>query len=602
MTGARQAGVLAAVLASLALASPAAAVPAGSDLFVTDPDSTQFTFGGDFTIPAGFFGPGSEPFSGTVAFGGVPLRGLGDADTVVRRTEPAELPAVPGTDTVPVEILQLQLQSVQPIRVKVGAGTELWDVDVGLSPTRSVAGQMTITKTSELGGTFDSTLPVFPVFTFSRVSDGAVRTLDVGQLPLSPQAVQALTFRADNVPWFNGDCPGSVLHVPGVNDGFCPGVKPGGEKQLTLEQSQLARHGIYPAQPLQNHYKCYEAEPRTKFRPREVQLVDQLGFERVRVLKPVTLCNPVKKNAERIENKLAHLKCYSIKTLEEQPTFTGRQFFVRNQFGTAMVTVGKAVRLCLPSRKQIVGKRGQAPLGTGSGGLTELGDHFKCYKASGGTGAATVSLSDQFDVERVRVAKLRYLCNPVQKDDTRIQHPLSHLACYQIVALKRQPPFSPVTVRVRNQFGVEVLRVVRPETLCVPSLKIRKDGGGGPPPGIPPDVDLTCQPSSVTVPAGGSVRVTCRVAAVGGTPGQTRQVTVDCQGSQGVQCDPSQRSGTLAVSSFFDVSFDLSASLPGQATITSRSQGESESVQVQVAVKGGGGGQPPYSYRSSATA
>lgn len=592
MRGARQAVVFAAVAVSLAVGSPANAVPPGSDLFVTDPDSTRFAFTGEVTIPAGFFAPGSEPFSGTVSFGGVPLGDLGDADTVVRRAEPADLPAVPSTDTIPVEIIQLQLQSVTPIQVRVGGATELWRVDVGLSSTQRT-GQMTITKTTAEGGTFDSALPVIPRFVFRRVSDGAERVLDLGQQPLSQQAIQALTFQAQDVPWLAADCPGSILHVPGVNDGFCPGVTTGGEKRLTLEQSQLASHGIYPAQPLQNHYKCYGAEPRRAFRPREVRLVDQLGLERVRVLKSVTLCNPVKKNAERIENRLAHLECYAIKTLEEQPSSTGRQFLVRNQFGTATVTVGKPERLCLPSRKQIVGKRGQPPLGTGSAGLTELGDHFKCYKASGAAGAATVRLTDQFHVERVRVAKLRYLCNPVQKDETRIQHPLSHLACYQIVALRRKPPFSPVTVRVRNQFGAEVLRVVRPETLCVPSLKVKKDGGG-PPPAVPPDFDLTCQPPSVSVPPGGSVRVTCRVAAVGGTPGQTREVTLGCEGSQGVKCTPSQRSGTVAVDSFFDVFFDISASQPGQATVTAGSDGTSETVQVPVTVESDGDYQQPY--------
>ena len=585
----KMAGIFAVVLASLALASPAVAVPPGSDLFVTDPSSTEFAFAGDFAIPAGFFEPGSKPFSGTIDFAGTPLGPYGDADTVVRRTEPADLPAVPSTDTVPIEIIQLQLQSVEPIQVQGGSTTQLWDVRVDLSPTPQPTGQMVITKSNDLGGTFDSTLPVIPRFTFTRQGDGVQRIFDLGQQKLSTQVIQALSFRANSVPWYNGDCPGSIFRAPGVNDGFCPGVTEAGEKQLTVEQALSAQHGVYPAQPLQNHYKCYSVESQGRFNQRTVDLTDQFGFARVRVLRPARLCNPVQKNAERIENKLAHLKCYTISTVSGPSTGAAGEYLLRNQFGTQKVAIGKAEQLCLPSRKQIVGKTGQPSLGSGSASLLKLGDHYKCYKATGAAAAVVVSLKDQFHTERARVAKLLRLCTPVQKNETKIQHPLVHLACYQIFDVTGGRPFSPLLVRVRNQFGIEVLRVLRPKELCVPSQKIRKDGGG-PPPEIPLDLDLSCQPTSVTAPQNGTAQVACRVAAVSGTSGRTTQVTVSCQGTQGVQCTPSPSSGVLTVDSFFDVVVEITASQSGTATVTASSPGTTDSADVAVTVEQHGGG------------
>ena len=106
----------------------------GFDLFETDPGHTAFTFQAPCTqIPPGFFDPGSQPYVGTVQLGGVPLRSfnghpVGDADTIVRRLQPAG--PFPGTAVVPIELVQLHLQSAEPITVRYlsvplgGAATE----------------------------------------------------------------------------------------------------------------------------------------------------------------------------------------------------------------------------------------------------------------------------------------------------------------------------------------------------------------------------------------------------------------------------------------------------------------------------------------------
>ena len=310
-------------VAVLALAARAAAVPAGADLFATDPDQTSFAFQGDFAVPAGFFDPGSQPFQGDVRFFGVQLgtfagKGVGDADTVVKRLAAANIgPPFPSTDTVPIELVGLSLQSTAPITVQVGGATQLWDVTAEPSPGARSFGTMTITKTGETGGTFDSRLTVLPLFHFTRRSDGVQRFLDLGGITLPPAALDALTLKASGVPWTTG-CADPALRVAGLNDGFCPGVDPDGEKRLTLEQSQLAQHGVYVAQPPPNHYKCYVVES-PRVRARSVLLSDQFGRRRAIAVRPIALCNPVKKNREPIQKRPTHLECYGLTLTRPAP-------------------------------------------------------------------------------------------------------------------------------------------------------------------------------------------------------------------------------------------------------------------------------------------
>ncbi len=491
-------GVLALALAPAAASGVTSTIPAGYDLFVTDP-GTSFGFTGDFSVPAGFFDPASAPFSGTVDFRGEPIgefggHAVGDADTIVQRLEAAEPPA-----TVPIEIVELNLASVEPITVQVGTGMQLWDVHVDLSPARPSHGSMTITKTGEEGGTFSSQLLVLPRFTFVRESDGATRTLDLGtSLPAGSAGEAAITLKATGV-WRAG-CVYPALAVAGLNDGFCPGLTEDGQKQLTVEEALLARHGVYPAQPAPDHFKCYRVG-RTSFKTRSVSLADQFGASLITVKRPRTLCNPVQKNSERIVNPAAHLKCYAIQAGD----FTPRDVLVANQFGSQELRVLAPKTLCLPSTKKLLsGKRLSLPRGDPS----QLGDHYQCYSVSGSLEQRVVRLRDQFHVERVRVLRPIQLCNPVSKNGEPLLHPLRHLTCYAIEDVRRTV-FSVRRVRVTNQFGVEVLRVIRPYSLCVPSTKTILPEQ--PPPEQPP----TCSGAFTSAQgAQAGYQFTCTVAVV----------------------------------------------------------------------------------------
>ena len=163
-------------------------VRTGDDTWVTPPGGSTFvTFNtADLPpLPAGFFGPGSQPFNGTVTFKGKPLTtnptgALGRADTLVTRLVDATFFAFGDSDTIPIQIKGLSLVSESPITVSFDDGhTELWNVKLTLSTLApQPTGSMTIRLDCFDGGIFSSDLPVLPRFLFSR--SGARRVLDCG--------------------------------------------------------------------------------------------------------------------------------------------------------------------------------------------------------------------------------------------------------------------------------------------------------------------------------------------------------------------------------------------------------------------------------------
>ena len=262
----------------------------GVDLFTTpDGGTTDQDFSG-MPIPAGFFGPGSDPFVGTVVYGGAPLAttpggAIFPADTIVRRLDTALLGG-PGTqDVVPIEIVALHLQSVQPITVTFNGGMNprLWDVQSCLSSAApQQAGSMAIRLGScdpREGGTFQATLPVLPRLVFTEVGNPLnQRILDMGALLIPPIQFQTLNghwlpqdpsnqFQIIPSPaglTVDHDCNPGTLNVGPLpsSSNFVPGLRaercdpancsgaPTFAKRLTNEQAAFAAHGVLPAQPL----------------------------------------------------------------------------------------------------------------------------------------------------------------------------------------------------------------------------------------------------------------------------------------------------------------------------------------------------------------
>lgn len=171
------------IVLGLAGAAQASDVLAGFDLWTTPPGGAFEDFGGACPIPADFFAPGSDPFTGVVTFVGQPL-GLpntANADTMVERLATAQLATVPSTDTIAIELIALSLVSISPITVTEigGQNPTFWDVEVDQSPTNPSTGQMTINHTTTEGGTYNAQINVCGRLTFIEVGNpGNVRVLD----------------------------------------------------------------------------------------------------------------------------------------------------------------------------------------------------------------------------------------------------------------------------------------------------------------------------------------------------------------------------------------------------------------------------------------
>ena len=105
---------------------------------------------------------------GTV-FGGVPFTGVpvgpGNTDTIVERQSDANLPSVGNSDTIPIELVALQLVSTSP--VDFGLGVDFYYVTLQSARGGPAStGRMTITSTSA-----DDHLPNTPEGDFSSFFD-----------------------------------------------------------------------------------------------------------------------------------------------------------------------------------------------------------------------------------------------------------------------------------------------------------------------------------------------------------------------------------------------------------------------------------------------
>jgi hypothetical protein len=141
-------------------------VAAGNDEFETAGDGETFHDFGGSPIPANFFGSGSNAYSGLVPLVGVPLAPGSEIDTIIQRHQTV---FGPGGSTS-LTMTGLSLASINPITVTFsnGAPSQQWNVAVGLSAYKASTGSMTINAS-----TFDSSLKVWPKFTFTRVGGGS---------------------------------------------------------------------------------------------------------------------------------------------------------------------------------------------------------------------------------------------------------------------------------------------------------------------------------------------------------------------------------------------------------------------------------------------
>jgi hypothetical protein len=209
--------VLGALLATSATAQPT--IVHGVDVFQTSTGNPTFVDFSTHPIPADFFCQGSSPFTGVIAFQGVPLATTppgvaANGDTIVERLADGVFSAV-GSTTIPVVVRALRLTGTNTVNVFCpGVGTTTWRVDTclcGLQPTTNI----TVGVDQSCGcGHFNGTLKLNVCVTFTNVATGAVAG------PIK----QGVTLNIVNSAWCPNPGPGEpVIRAPFDVDTNCDG-------------------------------------------------------------------------------------------------------------------------------------------------------------------------------------------------------------------------------------------------------------------------------------------------------------------------------------------------------------------------------------------
>jgi hypothetical protein len=166
----------------------------GIDLFTTTADGTTYSDFSHNPIPAGFFCPGSAPFSGRVGLKGLPLTTaapgqLQGADTIIERLDDATFDTK-GKAATRIQFRALSLVSIDPIKTSCGA----FHVYVSLAKGQRIT-QMSLLRSGDEGGKFVAPLAVNARVRFIPVEPARTRV----QRPL--EINRSFTFPAKPIPF-----------------------------------------------------------------------------------------------------------------------------------------------------------------------------------------------------------------------------------------------------------------------------------------------------------------------------------------------------------------------------------------------------------------
>ena len=150
----------------------------GTDLSVTPADGSSFLDFAKKPIPAGFFCPGSSPFTGKVAFKGEPIvtgppGAFGATDTIVQRLDDAVFNKQ-GVARTRIQFRVLSLKSLAPIENECGK----FNVTVGLDGVQPVT-RMVITRENKTGGRFTVPLALNVKVRFEPVGRVSKEALEI---------------------------------------------------------------------------------------------------------------------------------------------------------------------------------------------------------------------------------------------------------------------------------------------------------------------------------------------------------------------------------------------------------------------------------------
>lgn len=242
----------------LALAAPARAgdnvIHKGVDIWMTVAGFAQASFEKE-PLPAGFFCPGSKPFTGTVVFEGRPLAvepagSLGTVDTVVNRLDDAVFDDK-GEATTRIQLMALSLVSTRPIETSCGK----YDVAVSLSGEQPKT-TMRIVRNDYFGGTYSAPLALNVKLAFTPVDGARGRRFELARrIDLGPADHSVWAYI--NVPRYSGsvridtDGDGRTDRALPPASNFLAGVAPAvlkGDYKPTLRKADASSITCPPGQ------------------------------------------------------------------------------------------------------------------------------------------------------------------------------------------------------------------------------------------------------------------------------------------------------------------------------------------------------------------
>lgn len=171
----------------------------GVDVWRTPADGSTFVDFAKTPIPAGFFCPGSAPFTDKVALRGEPIvTGTpgafgGTADTIVQRLDDAVFNKQ-GVARTRIQFRALSLKSIAPIETECGKFTIFATLD-GVQPIT----RMVITRESKTGGRFTAPLALNVKVRFEPVGQVTKEALEIPVTVRFPGTVK--------MPWHKATAP-----------------------------------------------------------------------------------------------------------------------------------------------------------------------------------------------------------------------------------------------------------------------------------------------------------------------------------------------------------------------------------------------------------
>ena len=230
-------------------------------------------------------------------------------------------------------------------------------------------------------------------------------------------------------------------------------------------------------------------------------LADQFEDELFDVEEPSSLCLPVDRNGERVDDPPVGLERYPIKKARARSPHVRQTILATDRFGQHVLQTVAAESLAVPVVAALGGPADQPPAGR---------DPYKCYKvnelkrrctgdlvtacatdahcaAAGGSchrgleRGLQADLADQLEHKVFDVKKPKLLCVPAERNGEGILNAVDHLVGYAINVPRGGPSHVRVSgVRLSDpDYGPEVVTTIEEELLLVPALSSLSGSASG---------------------------------------------------------------------------------------------------------------------------